>query len=322
MKLKPETYYAKILLFGEYSVIFNSMGLSIPYTHFQGELSFICEDKYTDLDFAHNSNDLLKEYLPYLKDLKQRNNLKCDFNIQKFEKDIKDSMYFESSIPQGYGLGSSGALVASLYDRYVKNKISRNRSLSNDEIIKLKEVFAQLESFFHGTSSGLDPLNAYIKFPILIKDKNTIEVVGLPRNKVSGEGGIFLINTGMPKKTEPLVNEFMRRNENYAYKTKVQNELIPLNNSAISNLVTGNLDPFFDDLATLSRFQIENMEFMIPDSYKDVWQKGYETGDYFLKLCGSGGGGYILGFTQDFSKTKQLLKGQNLDVVTVFKNPK
>jgi mevalonate kinase len=231
-------------------------------------------------------------------------------------------MYFESSIPQGYGLGSSGALVASLYDRYANNKINRNRSLSNEEILELKDIFAQLESFFHGTSSGLDPLNAYIKFPVLIKDKDTIEVVGLPRNKVSGEGAIFLINTGMPKKTEPLVNEFMRRNENDTYKSKIFNELIPLNNSLISDLVNGNLDTFFNNLSQLSRFQMENMEFMIPDDYKDVWQKGYETGDYSLKLCGSGGGGFILGFTKDFSKTKHLFKDQNLDLVTVFKNPK
>ena len=33
-------------------------------------------------------------------------------------------MYFDSSIPKGYGVGSSGALVASIYDKYAFNKIT------------------------------------------------------------------------------------------------------------------------------------------------------------------------------------------------------
>ena len=41
---------------------------------------------------------------------------------------------------------------------------------------------------------------------------------------------------------------------------------------------------------------------MIPESFHQLWQKGIETNDYYLKLCGSGGGGFILGFTQDFEK--------------------
>ena len=56
MRVHPNLFYAKILLFGEYSVLLNSMGLSIPYTHFKGELSFIGEDKYTDRNFAKRSN--------------------------------------------------------------------------------------------------------------------------------------------------------------------------------------------------------------------------------------------------------------------------
>ena len=56
---KNETFYAKILLFGEYSIMCDSMALTVPYTHFKGELSFINDDKYTDLDFAAESNKSL-----------------------------------------------------------------------------------------------------------------------------------------------------------------------------------------------------------------------------------------------------------------------
>ena len=32
-----------------------------------------------------------------------------------------------------------------------------------------------MESFFHGKSSGLDPLNSYLSIPILINSKDNIE---------------------------------------------------------------------------------------------------------------------------------------------------
>ena len=40
--------------------------------------------------------------------------------------------------------------------------------------------------------------------------------------------------------------------------------------------------------------------------------------DYYLKLCGSGGGGYILGFTEDLEKAKASLKNYKLEVVYQF----
>jgi mevalonate kinase len=57
---------------------------------------------------------------------------------------------------------------------------------------------------------------------------------------------------------------------------------------------------------------------MIPKRFLALWKKGLETNAYYLKLCGSGGGGYILGFTQDFPKAKALLSDHKLEVVYTF----
>jgi mevalonate kinase len=57
---------------------------------------------------------------------------------------------------------------------------------------------------------------------------------------------------------------------------------------------------------------------MIPEQFHTLWQKGLDTNDYYLKLCGSGGGGYILGFTEDLEKAKKSLTGYNLEVVYQF----
>ena len=43
-----------------------------------------------------------------------------------------------------------------------------------------------------------------------------------------------------------------------------------------------------------------------------------ETNEYYLKLCGSGGGGYMLGFTEDIDEARTALKDYKLEVVYNF----
>jgi mevalonate kinase len=317
---KPETFYSKILLFGEYSVICDSMGLSIPYTHFQGELSFINKDKYTDLDFATQSNKMLEEFSAFLQNLEAKGEIKTKIDLKIFKKDIKNGLYFESSIPQGFGIGSSGALVAAVYDRYAIEKIPNDRHLIQTEIFKLKSIFAQMESYFHGVSSGLDPLNCYMRYPLLINGKSAINTVGIPRNKHDKNGAIFLINTGSPGKTEPLVKLFMEKCEQKSYMDLIKNELIPLTEGCIKSLIKGNTSEFFNNLESLSRFFYKNLSPMIPEAFKEIWKKGLESKAFYLKLCGSGGGGFLLGFTQDLDQAKQILKEMDVEVIPVYKN--
>lgn len=320
MKKRSGIFYAKILLFGEYSILCDSMGLTIPYTHFKGELSYINEDKYTDLDFAQSSNKLLKEYSLYIQNLKDNGTLKCNFDIEAFNSDIDKSLYFESSIPQGYGIGSSGALVAALYEKYVKSDFARDRKLSKDEMLELKEQLAQLESYFHGTSSGMDPLNCYLKHPLLIQNKKDISMVGIPRYKHDQRGAIFLINTGKPGKTSGLVNTFLDRCKIDSYMSRVREEMIPLNDQCIRSLIKGETKRFFNTLFSLSAFLYENLEPMIPEAFKKVWKHGLESQSYYLKLCGSGGGGFLLGFTEDFEKAKRDLRKLDVDIIPVYKS--
>ena len=319
------TFYGKIILFGEYGIIFDSMALTIPFTHFHGELSFnnkFNKFKYTDYDFANTSNAHLEAYSSYLKKLIDSEKLDVNFDFNAFDKDLDNGLYFESSIPQGFGLGSSGALVASLYDKYVQNKIEGGRSASKEEILELKHIFSQMESFFHGKSSGIDPLNSYIQFPLLINSKTNIETVGIPRNKFNGDSAIFLINTGKPGKTEPVVNLFLENCKNEDYFSVIMNEFIPLNNACIQNLTNGELELFFNNLNKLSELQYNYFSDMIPDNFKEVWKDGLNTNDYNLKLCGSGGGGYLLGFTSDLPKAKASFKEKEIDIVTVYKRAK
>lgn len=317
---KSEVFYGKILLFGEYSVIFNSMALTIPYTHFKGQLSFISNYKYTDFEWAKESNNSISEFADYLDSLQEKAELLCSFNLKRLRSDIHKGLYFESTIPQGYGVGSSGALVAAIYDRYAEEKIQSNRHLSKKSIFRLKAIFAQMESYFHGKSSGLDPLNCYIQYPLLIENSSEIKTVGIPRNKFDKNGAIFLINSGKPGKTAPLVNYFLENYKNESYKQAIDQELIPLNNKLIVTLLDGKGDLFFEMLHKLSVFQLQHFDRMIPESIRAIWSEGIATKKYSLKLCGSGGGGFMLGFTPNYEEAKIQLQSKGIELIPVYKN--
>ena len=194
------TFYAKILLFGEYGIIKDSKGLAIPYNSYQGAL----KKSDTRSDEAKKSTSNLTKFYTYLSNLETEI---VSFRLDEFKTDIDEGMYFDSSIPQGYGVGSSGALVASIYDKYANDKITVLENLTRDKLLKLKHIFSLMESFFHGKSSGLDPLNSYLSIPILINSKDNLEPTGIPSQK-EGKGAVFLLDSEIIGETEPMVNIF------------------------------------------------------------------------------------------------------------------
>ena len=145
--IKESLYYGKILLFGEYGIIQDSMGLSIPYTNTM--VNFF----WKIMEESKKSNQLLINFYKYLKNLQNKNELPCPLDLIRFKSDLDNGLHFDSSIPQGFGIGSSGAIVAATYDRYcIENKIDANSQISNENILELKNTFSKLESYYHGTS--------------------------------------------------------------------------------------------------------------------------------------------------------------------------
>ena len=232
--------------------------------------------------------------------------------------DLLNGMYFSSTIPQGYGVGSSGALVAAFYDRYAENKYTILENLTRDKILILKNIFSKMESYFHGQSSGLDPLNSYLSLPILIRSKNEIETTGIPLQSSNGKGAVFLLDSGESSETAPMVEIFFKSMKNKNFNKIIREDFIKTTDSCVDNFLDGNFKSLFLDIKKLSRVVLKNFKPMIPQNFHKVWEKGIETNDYFLKLCGSGGGGYILGFSQNFEKAKLALKDYKLEVVYNF----
>ena len=143
--MKGPLFYSKILLFGEYGIIKDSKGLSIPYNFFKGALKSSEELS----DESKKSNESLQRFATYLEKV-SKEDASFSFDIEALKKDVEEGMYFDSSIPQGYGVGSSGALVAAIYHKYAHNKITVLENLTKDKLLTLKGVFSKMESFFHG----------------------------------------------------------------------------------------------------------------------------------------------------------------------------
>ena len=310
--MKGPLFYSKILLFGEYGIIKDSKGLSIPYNFYNGALKY----GQNQNDVSVESNNILKEYYQYLKTL---DNDLVSFNLDQMASDIFRGMYFDSSIPRGYGVGSSGALVAAVYDRYSLEKITVLENLTREKLLNLKDIFAAMESFFHGNSSGLDPLNSYLSLPILISSKNEIEATGIPsQNTTAQQAAVFLLDSGMVGETAPMVQLFMQKMKEEGFRSMLKNQFIKHTDACVDDFLKGDVKSLFRNTKQLSKVVLNHFKPMIPKKFHQLWALGIESNAFYLKLCGSGGGGYILGFAENIDRAKKALKGHKIEVVYSF----
>ncbi|WP_298555518.1 mevalonate kinase [uncultured Algibacter sp.] len=309
--MKGPLFYSKILLFGEYGIIKDSKGLSIPYSFYNGALK---KDE-NPTDEAVKSNTSLKQFANHLQ---STDDAIVRFDIERLLEDVNSGMYFDSSIPQGYGVGSSGALVAAIYDKYAFDKITVLENLTREKLLKLKSIFSAMESFFHGKSSGLDPLNSYLSIPILINSKDNIEATGIPAQQSEGKGAVFLLDSGIIGETAPMVSLFMEKMKQEGFRSMLKNQFIKHTDACVDDFLNGDIKSLFSNTKQLSKVVLNHFKPMIPKQFHELWKKGIETNEYYLKLCGSGGGGYILGFTEDIQKAKQALSDYKLEVVYNF----
>ena len=79
--IKESLYYGKILLFGEYGIIQDSMGLSIPFNDYNGK--FLYSEKPSKENTK--SNNQLNLFLQHLLNLQSDNSLPCHLNLERFK---------------------------------------------------------------------------------------------------------------------------------------------------------------------------------------------------------------------------------------------
>ena len=292
--MNERTYHSKIILFGEYSMIFDATALMIPLRKFKAEWRF---SSRLLAQGAVASNASLQRFSDYLSTLDEAKDI---LDLQQFNHEIQYNLYLDSDVPSGYGLGSSGVLVAAVYDRYAKQK--------SDDLLQLKTLFGKMESYFHGSSSGIDPLQCYLNRPFHITSEG---VTLLSEDFVPSDIHVFLADTGIKSNTKPLVQYFKKKREDADYLRAFQTDYVPCVTACINHLVGGEKEAFFDSLHQLTDGQMKFLRPMITDNSIDLFLENPDFNIGF-KISGSGGGGYVLGFTDDVSKTKAFMEGYDI----------
>jgi mevalonate kinase len=300
--LSNRNFPGKLLLIGEHSVIEGSGALVIPYPEVSANLAFTYQP-LTGKNLA--SNRILSEFANWLKE--KEDSVRLQLDISRLIRDVEQGLHFLSSIPEKYGLGSSGALCAAIYDEYNKGKNRVSEVPGPAELIAVKKALASMESWFHGTSSGIDPLCIYYSKPFIIGGKEGIRTWQV-ENILSRGLHVFLLDTRLTGNTGDLVKAFQNKMRGQHLKESFTEQYIPLVNELVDQFVDG--CPDYDLLVQLSLFQWRIFQDMIPEKFRTVWQYGLDWEYYTCKLLGSGGGGYILGFTLDFEYAKLCLREQ------------
>ncbi len=302
-------YTSKLLLFGEHSIIKGSQALAIPLLNFSGSWEYASkniEEKQMNLPTFAN----------YLEALQDAGELLCKLDLQRFKSELNKGLFFNSNIPTGYGVGSSGALCAALYDTFCNEKSEKVSS----NFLLLKKIFAQLESFFHGSSSGTDPLICFLERVILLESTDKIEQINLDHptgmDQIN-QGQFFLLDTKMPRETGPFVNIFLEKCKDQYYFARIQSELNPLVDEAITHFLNHERKALFERIHEIGYFQFKYFLEMIPNDFRKIWLDGLADNLYKLKLCGAGGGGFLLGMTFDFNKCQEQLSNYNLIPINI-----
>ena len=272
-------YPAKILLYGEHTVLRGGRGLAVPYPGLS-------------LRWARSSPDeRLLAFCDYLKVAIPGSLL----NTSLLEDHLLEDWRLEGDIPTGYGLGSSGAVCAAIYDRFATDK---GRALDNET---LRNTLARMEQHFHGQSSGTDPLICYLRQPVLLGGDQPPRTTTLPPE---WKTSFFLLDTGIERQASAFIRTFTNRYDTDAgFARAIREEWTTSADAAISALLTDDRAALWRHTVRLAAFQRRAFADFIPAHLHDVW-----TGEgYQLKLCGAGGGGMMLGVAKDRQLTENRL---------------
>lgn len=264
-------YPAKLLLFGEYTVLSGSQALAVPLHQWSGGWIM---DNQLDLH-------ALPEYYDWL----GQAGIISEITLHLMREDMERGWRYKSDIPIGYGVGSSGALVAALYDRYVVSK-------EEEAVANAAGIMAKMESYFHGSSSGMDPLVSYSQQAVWKDDRGAFHLVedtGWPM-----EWKIYLLDSRTGRTTGNLVQAYKLKLEGDDFNQKVQRELIPMVDHAIHFYLSSGVSMLEECIQVISQFQRRYFANMIPEEVKQKWDELSAHRGVYVKLCGAGGGGYFL----------------------------
>ncbi len=275
------------MLVGEYGVVTGGSALTIPFHRFHAQVRSTTSIPRGKEKEVSESISYLKRIYQYIDDL-PKGNFHAGADMELFYSKL-ENYWLELNIPVGYGLGSSGAVSAAIYDLFFPE--CRTLPLSSQ-----KEDLAAIESFFHGKSSGVDALTCFIGKPLYFTPDGTIQITAFNPLEIRGGYRFFLLDSGMQFKTGPLVEYYLKQMEESGFASSIRSEYLVINQKLIETLLgEREADPGLL-MRVLADYQYTHFRKMIPENMLDLWIEGQVSSEYHLKLNGSGGG-FMLGIT-------------------------
>jgi len=290
-------YNSKVLLFGEYTVLNGTKALAVPFAKYSGSWTY---------QKNHPSSEEIQKLKQYLLKLYYEGEMD-NFDFDDLEYQIAKGLAFDSTIPQGYGLGSSASVTAAIFDGFRKDKTLLSLNA-------LRQTLGKIESCYHGSSSGLDPLVTYLNQPVLIHDADHVEL--LDQQNENLDASLYLLDTKMPRKTAPLVEAYLKTFEKSEPFRKHIDEISTINDNLIDDYLQNNESSFINNFQKLSWAQLNYLSMLIPSKYATLWKKGHSSCSFDMKICGAGGGGFLMLMVYDHEVAKKILAEEELILLT------
>ena len=288
MTLPTHYWPSKLLLFGEHTVLRGSRALAIPLTLFGARWAI--------------SNDTKNQYdLPKMADWLRVQPACLGIDVDMFLQSLTEGWHLAANIPQGYGVGSSGVVCAALLTTF---GLPSNQGT---DLAFLKVQLANMEGFFHGSSSGIDPLVSFVRQPILLNGSDVPKTVATSNTAMPDGAAIFLLDTKLPRSGAPFIQYVSSQCTQPNCLSALSDGYLSAVDEAIDSYLAGNWEALLVNTSVISQFQQDWWPEVIPEKVRPIWQAGLQNRAYFLKTCGAGGGGFVLGITPDWAKTQLLL---------------
>ncbi len=272
MKTYKGSACAKVILFGEHSVVYGYPAIAAPLQNaildcfikksdkFAVKASLEDDDKERIIEAVKTAMELLK--------------------IKEFPAELR----IRSNFPTKAGLGSSAALSVAIVRALSKE------GLSNDEVYS---IAYEMEKIFHGNPSGIDnTVSAYKKTIYYIKGQKP-EFIEIGQNFC-----LVVANTGDRALTRTVVAEVKeRKKENPQKYEKIFENIGNITNEAREQLKKGNLERIGElmnrNQECLSQIGVSSTELdqLIAASLK--------SGALGAKLTGTGRGGCIIALAKN-----------------------
>jgi len=308
-ELNRRYYPAKVLVLGEYSILLGSDAYAIPLRSHRGEWVFpVIETGQNDeLQLSHQE---ISRFFQFLSDRARADHFSSILDLSRMERELSLGISFKSNIPQQSGLGSSGALVAAIYDRY------RN-PLAGTAVEEIRKTLSELESHYHSKSSGIDPLVSLVNKPVWITGGDP-RVMNDPEDGWLEGSALYLIHSGAQGLTKRGVTGFWNRmSADPTFTARMETTYIPLVNKMVNHLTNRPSQSEQSDWAALAALQTEMLGHLFPPAMKKLSEAGLKNGLFALKICGSGGGGFFLAFTAKPEEFTEYAEFQGISLIRI-----